>query len=358
MSENPSTPVIPPLTTIYLYLTGSCNLNCRHCWIDPYFEGSPREVLPWSELRKIIVEAKELGLQSVKLTGGEPFLHPQAVEVMYGLQELELGVTVETNGTLIGERQAKALKDTSAFFSISIDGPTAELHDDLRGVKGALKRTLKGIEYVRAEGLSFQVIACLHRGNRHAIVEMMEFSRSLGASSLKINPITGTARADEMESGGELLTIPEILEAYREMKTAVPQDFQLSFDLPPAFLGLKEFTNNSCGTCGILNLLGVLHDGSAGLCGIGEHIEGMNFGDLRQLGVRKVWEETETLKLLRDGVPDKLKGVCGMCLFKSYCLGKCVANTYYETGDLLGPFGFCQQAYDQGLFPNTRLVDG
>ena len=72
MSE-PSPPF--PLNCLYLYLADRCNLSCGHCWIS---RGSVRDAgneLPAEILKKTIAEAGMLGLQSVKLTGGEPLLY-------------------------------------------------------------------------------------------------------------------------------------------------------------------------------------------------------------------------------------------------------------------------------------------
>ena len=62
---------IPPLREIYLYITGSCNLNCRHCWIDPVFSGKieiPAVVGP----ERYPEEAQDIGLGAVKVTGASP----------------------------------------------------------------------------------------------------------------------------------------------------------------------------------------------------------------------------------------------------------------------------------------------
>ena len=102
----------PPLSEIYLYLAGTCNLRCRHCWIDPGFGTEAQRFLPWSELRRIFVEARELGLRAVKLTGGEPLMHPEILEILRGLREMGLKLRMESNGTLIGDRQAEVLRET------------------------------------------------------------------------------------------------------------------------------------------------------------------------------------------------------------------------------------------------------
>jgi len=349
----------PPLRSIYLYLTGSCNLNCRHCWIDPAFEAGPGKYLPWSDLKGIFEQAKELGLRSVKITGGEPFLHPEICEILPAMKAMDLDLGMETNGTLIGEKEARALKEAKVRFSVSLDGPCAEVHEALRGVKGAFERTLQGIEALRREGLGFQVIFCLYKENQGRLPEMISLAKELGAHSLKINPITGMARSEKMKEAGELLSLAEVLALRRGLADHVTGNngFRVILDLPPAFLSLQEIGKHGLCSCGILNMLGVLHNGRAGLCGIGEHLKALDFGDLLNLGVRKVWEENEVLLSLRRNVPQNLSGICGRCMFRRYCLGKCLAQTYYETGNLFEGYPFCEDAFKNRLFPETRLSD-
>jgi SynChlorMet cassette radical SAM/SPASM protein ScmF len=354
--------VVPPLSVIYLYITGSCNLNCRHCWIDPVFEKdgiSPDKYLPWADIKKIAEDARELGLGLIKITGGEPFLHPEMCDILYRLKEMGLSLSMETNGTLIGEREAVALKDNAVRFSVSIDGPTAEMHDSLRGVKGAFDRTMTGLKHVRREKLDFQIISCLYRGNSDRLAEMVEFARQVGASSLKINVINSIARSDQMNKAGELLTVPEVLSVYRDFKQELVdlENFRVIFDIPPAFKSLKEIRTHGFGTCGILYILGVLHNGHAGLCGIGLHVKELDFGDLKTLGIKQIWEENAILNSIRENLPSNLEGICGRCALRSYCLGKCIANTYNIKQNLFGAYGFCQDAYSMGLFPETRIVN-
>jgi len=349
---------VPPLSEIYFYLTGACNLNCRHCWIDPAFETTTENYLPRAKLKEIVQEAIPLGLTRVKLTGGEPFLHPEICGILHDLSEMKLSIRMETNATLIGKKEARALRAAATFVAVSIDGPTADCHDDLRGVKGAFGRALQGVLALRREKLRFQVITCLHKRNSDYMREMVRFAREIGASSLKINPIMAVARSVKMEQGGELLAVPEILKVCEELTldTDGLSGFKLFFDIPPAFKSLQEIKTDGFGTCGILNILGVLHNGRGSLCGIGEQVAVFDFGDLLELGVRKVWEENALLQELRSNLPDNLRSICGKCMLKRYCLGKCVARTYYEQGDLFGGFSFCQQALDQGFFPKSRLV--
>jgi sulfatase maturation enzyme AslB (radical SAM superfamily) len=93
----------PPLNRLYLYLTDGCNLACRHCWISPAHDpgGQRSTFLEPALIEQAIGEALPLGLESVKLTGGEPLLHPQFADIVGLVGQHGLGLSLETNGTLL-----------------------------------------------------------------------------------------------------------------------------------------------------------------------------------------------------------------------------------------------------------------
>src|SRR4030043_1046188 len=94
---------VPPLTSLYLYIAGSCNLACRHCWITPTYQTSSNggKFVKLEYIEKAIREAKPLGLRSIKLTGGEPTPHPRFRELVSLIHANGLDMIIESNGTLI-----------------------------------------------------------------------------------------------------------------------------------------------------------------------------------------------------------------------------------------------------------------
>ncbi len=90
------------INTLYFYLTEGCNLACRHCWMGPRFDatGNHYPTLPVELFETAIREAKPLGLSGVKLTGGEPLLHPHFTRLLEIVRREELRLTIETNGLL------------------------------------------------------------------------------------------------------------------------------------------------------------------------------------------------------------------------------------------------------------------
>lgn len=348
---------IPALRRIYLYLSGRCNLACRHCWINPAQGGPGDGELPLEALQGILDRARELGLSSVKLTGGEPMLHPGAMDLVRWLHATGLAVVVETNGTRIGPAEAEVLCHAQAQVAVSLDGPTAEAHEALRGTPGCFAAALRGMDALRRAGARVQIVTCLYRANRHDMRAMPALARRLGARSVKVNPVVGITRAAAMHRGGELLGVAEILQARDEMvPIADAEGIRLQFDVPPAFEPVARLRSSPIQTCGILNILGVLHNGHASMCGIGQVLPELDMGDLTALDVRRVWREAPLLRALRAEVPDGLGGVCGRCMLKRYCLGKCLAHDYLLSGRMFAGHSFCREAYEAGLFPQSRLA--
>ncbi len=351
------------LNTIYFYLTEGCNLRCRHCWIAPKYQngGSSYPSLSLELFRSIIKQAKTLGLSGVKLTGGEPLLHPQIHEILEEIRANDLRLIVETNGVLCTEGLAREIAVCkNPFVSVSLDAADAETHEWMRGVRGSFEAAKEGIRSLVKVGLKPQIIMTMARRNKNQIEAVVCLAESLGARSVKFNVLQPTARGEQMHKAGETLTIEELVELgqWVENTLSASTTLNLFFSHPPAFRPLgKIFGDNGtgCRACGILGILGVLADGSYALCGIGETVPELVFGHAATDPLEDVWDNTPVLQELRGGLPGRLEGICGECLMKSRCLGSCIAQNYYLTKSLWAPFWFCQEASRQGLFPETRL---
>jgi SynChlorMet cassette radical SAM/SPASM protein ScmF len=169
------------LNTIYFYLTGGCNLRCRHCWIEPKYQTEARSypALDLDLFRSIIKQAKPLGLSCVKLTGGEPLLHPQIKDILEFIRSEDLRLTVETNGLLCTPELAEdmaACKDP--YFSVSLDGAEAETHEWIRGVSGCFEAAVEAIRNLVKAGCRPQVIMTIMRRNKEQMEAVVRLAES------------------------------------------------------------------------------------------------------------------------------------------------------------------------------------
>jgi SynChlorMet cassette radical SAM/SPASM protein ScmF len=354
---------VPALRSFYLYLTDSCNLRCRHCWVAPrYTDGEPLpgEYLELELLKKAVTEAKPLGLSSAKLTGGEPVLHPQFVEVVDYLTNEGLSLTMEINGTLIDAALARHLKEKTNLWhiSVSIDGPSPEIHDPFRGVEGSFEAAVRGFRHLVDAGYRPQLIMCPHRGNLAYVEDVVEMAVGLGAGSVKFNPVTRSGRGVAMHNHDETLGFEEVLDLAHYVRGPLQSrtPIKLILSTPLAFYTVGELVNGrSDGACRVRNILGILGDGEMALCGIGTTIPELCFGNLDEVSLAVVWESHPTLVKLREELDGEHPGVCGRCIHAKRCLTYCVAQNYHNSGQLVAPAWLCTEVVNRSTFPQSRL---
>ena len=349
---------VPPLTSLYLYIAGSCNLACRHCWITPTYQTSSNggKFVKLEYIEKAIREAKPLGLRSVKLTGGEPTLHPRFREFVSLIHANGLDMIIETNGTLIDDSLAGILKQNGvSFISVSLDGASADVHDNLRMVKGSYDQAVTGIQALVQAGFHPQMICTLHRGNISQIAEVVTLAETIGCGSVKFNHVQNVGRGERFgeEQGLDVSTVIQLYHLVEE--TLKPSShIPIYFDIPCAFFTIRKLMNDTLGSCHVRNILGILAGGELSLCGIGVTVPELIYGNIEQDNLRQVWFHAPGLAQLRELIPAQLEGICGQCLHRNLCHGACVANNFHVSGKLSTPYYFCDQAEALGKFPVSR----
>ena len=147
-------------------LTYRCNLACEHCYLDA--GGAPqvgtenfadRSELGTDECFRVIDEIAAFAPECVTiLTGGEPLLRRDILEIVRRASERGLWVVVGTNGVRITENVARRLAEAGARgLSISLDALDPDRHDGFRKVRGAWRNTVEGAEILNRTGLPFIV---------------------------------------------------------------------------------------------------------------------------------------------------------------------------------------------------------
>jgi uncharacterized Fe-S cluster-containing radical SAM superfamily protein len=148
---------LPHLDALWFQLAGTrCNYTCHHCFISCSPHNHTFDFLPRETVLAALEESVALGVKEYYFTGGEPFLHPDAVDLLE--VTLRLGpATVLTNASVLKpawlERLARAEQDSpySLEFRVSLDGFTPEMNDPIRG-EGTFARTLEGVRKLHAVG--------------------------------------------------------------------------------------------------------------------------------------------------------------------------------------------------------------
>ena len=179
-------PNTSPFTRPYIIswnLTYRCNLACEHCYLDagaaPLVRTenfADRSELGTDECFRVIDEIAAFAPECLTiLTGGEPLLRRDILEIVRRAAERELWVVVGTNGVRITENVARRLAEAGARgLSLSLDALDPDRHDRFRRVRGAWQNTVEGAQILNTTGLPFivQTTASSHNlGELEAIAD-------------------------------------------------------------------------------------------------------------------------------------------------------------------------------------------
>lgn len=129
----------PPF--LFISIINSCQLRCQGCWVDV---ASPRQMISKEDLNRVINDAKQHGNSYFGILGGEPFMHPDLLDVLAAHPDCYFQIF--TNGQLITDEVAKALRRAgNATPLISIEGGSL-VSDERRGAKQVLDKTMAGLQ--------------------------------------------------------------------------------------------------------------------------------------------------------------------------------------------------------------------
>lgn len=149
--------------TILIDPTSACNLRCTGCWAGEYrkHDSLPREVLD-----RILVEAKELGIYWIVMSGGEPFLYPHLLDL--AAKHSDMVFMLYTNGTLISDAVADRLVEVGNVSpAISLEGDR-ERTDARRG-QGVFDKVMAAMDRLRQRGVPFGVSLTLTSENVYEV---------------------------------------------------------------------------------------------------------------------------------------------------------------------------------------------
>lgn len=172
---------------VFFHILTACNLSCRHCYITPEQHGTstlPEETI-FAWLKLFAAPDKKTNLI---LLGGEPTLHPALPNAIKKAQELGYqSITVDTNGYL-HHNLLDRISPRDAVLSFSLDGPSPEVNDPLRG-QGVFATCTANLAQAVSRGFEVSVIYTVSSLNIEHLAAMPQLLRGLGVSHFFIQVI-------------------------------------------------------------------------------------------------------------------------------------------------------------------------
>jgi GTP 3',8-cyclase len=178
-----------PVRDLRISVTDRCNFRCTYCMPKTVFGQEYRfmdrkELLTFEELERVVRVFAELGVEKIRLTGGEPLLRKELEALVERLDTIDgLDLTLTTNASLLA-RKAEALRAAGLDrVNVSLDSLDDATFRAMNDVDFPVARVLEGIDAAAAAGLPVKVNAVVKRGvNDEGVVEMARYFRGTGNS--------------------------------------------------------------------------------------------------------------------------------------------------------------------------------
>jgi len=319
----------PPLNTLPILseiaLTYQCNLHCQFCYAGGLSPRYPEIDTPSLE-KMIDIIYHEAKVPSVSFTGGEPTLRNDLEALISHAVRTGLRINLITNATLIDEKTACLLKDAGLHSAqVSLEASNATLHDRLTGVAGSFEKTLRGIEFLRAAGITTHTNTTLNALNApDAANGFIPFLKSLGLDRFSMNLMIpcGMATCHRGELGLKYMQLPPLLRAIKIKARDAGLRFMWYSPTPYCIFNpiAEGLGNKSCAACD--GLLSIAPDGSILPCSSYDE----PVGNLLSESFAKLWRGKKSRFFKkRKYMPRECRG----CEHTDICAGAC--PLYWQT---------------------------
>lgn len=332
-------------------ITGRCNLNCIHCRSSSTM-GSDQGDFSLIEAKALIDDITSIAKPVVVLSGGEPLMRKDVFDIAsYGTSK-GLRMALATNGNLIDDQTCDRIKESGIrIVSLSLDGSTAEIHDDFRKQPGAFDSTLKAAQTLKTHGIEFLINSSFTTRNQEDIPSVYQLAKKTGAVAWYMFMIVPMGRGEELMS--ELISkedYEEILKWHFDMElkekemlvrpTCAPHYYRIiqqeakSRGLDFKRRNLKFGTGGAKGCIAAQSIAFISSRGDVQPCSYFPR----SAGNVREKSFKEIWEDSSLFADIRSF--KDYKGRCGSCEYLSVC-GGCRARADAILEDYMEEEPFC-----------------
>jgi radical SAM protein with 4Fe4S-binding SPASM domain len=302
-----------PLRLLEVEITLRCPLRCIHCSVGG---GESKVDLPLEKYLELVDDCYKLGVEGIDIIGGEPLAYPHIYEALsYTVKKIPK-TYLSTAGYFINEKIADKLKSTGLeYVFISLDGPTKEKHEKIRGV-GTFEKTLSAIRMLSEKGFYVIVSFVATSETFSDIPEMIELCEKLSAKKLFVLAFIPEGRGKRVSN--LVLTedmIKQVINFYIRYKGKVELEFDCS---------LKTYFGDLPSDCYICpagtTFATVKVNGDVFPCGFLRDYENMKAGNIFEKRFIEIWCDDGNFSYFRKPISG-----CESCSIYKECRGGCQA---------------------------------
>ncbi len=341
-------PAVERPMSLLAELTYRCVLQCPYC-SNPlrYADSRYREELSTEEWRRVLTEARKLGVIQLALSGGEPTLRRDLLAIVETAGKLGLYSTLVTAGTLIPDEKLAEYKVAGLdHVQISLQGADRGVSDLIAGTK-SFDEKVAAMRRVRAHGFPLTVNVVLHRLNLHQVGEFIAIAEEVGADKIEL--------ANTQYHGWALLNrkllmpsreqVEESHAVVRRERARLGNRLQIVYVIPDYF---EEFPK-PCLDGWARRFLTVTPNGDVLPCQAAGDIKTLRFENVREQPLEWIWNESPSFNAFRGF--DWMREPCRSCPAgrQHVDFGGCRCQAFALTGDASRTDPVCKFSPDHGV---------
>jgi pyrroloquinoline quinone biosynthesis protein E len=330
-------------------LTYRCPLACAYC-SNPTNLAEYTGELSTQEWQRVLTEARDLGILQCHLSGGEPLLRRDLVEIVQTANNLGLYTNLITSALGLGRLMAERLRAAGLdHVQISVQADEAALSDRIAGTP-SFRRKIEAMRLVKELGWPLTLNVVLHRQNIDRVADLLSLAEEVGADRVELanTQYYGWAwrNRDALLPSKEQLAEAELV--VREAKGRLRERMDVIYVIPDYY---SQYPKPCMGGWASRQLT-VTPNGQVLPCPAAQSLP-LQPATVRSASLRQIWADSPVMNAFRgtDWMPDP----CRSCERKEQDFGGCRCQAFQLTGDPARTDPVCRLSPDHALV--TQAVE-
>lgn len=331
-------------------VTQQCNLTCIHCRADASPAKKDKRNIAGKDAEKLIDQLSEIGCPTLALTGGEPLLRKDIVDIVTYANSKKIKTRIQSNAQLLTELLADKLKKAGLFsYGVGLDGSGPAVNDKIRNKSGAFKKAIKAIKILKERGIKVHVEFTVTKINLNELKNTLDLLEGLGVDTFLARAALFSGRAvsnnsvfrltpDEYKKfleqiNGERKNRKIVLNCQDPLYHLVDQESVDKLKKYGDIYSGKVITGCTAG----INMIHIHADGDIGIC---TFLPSIILGNVFENSLIDIWNNRYSIPEVKRLIQREYDGRCKTCSDRFIC-GGCRARALELKNNLFDHDPYC-----------------
>ncbi len=310
-------------------LTKRCNHKCSYCFNSSGIAGKKEvDIETW---RGVISQARELGVQEITFSGGEPFLYRDFLPLAEYCCSVGIYVKISTNGTFLSEDIVERLCRAGVeYIHLSLPAVTEPAYSSITAGGGDLEKVKEAIRCLKRWNFYIRAKMVITPSNAGEAGKLLDFCAQEGIDFVHLAPFILT---EDSRGGRALIPGKELLDNVKAVADEKRRQYlQMKIGGPPTD-GLRWEGPQAIAKCGgVKDSLTILSDGKVTFCEALGEMEEFVFGNIYENTLEELWD-SDIPDAITDIAGKRLDPICQECRYLNCCKTGCFVFSHIQSGN-------------------------